>query len=459
MGDGRDTAMLVDAVPFFNELDLLELRISELAPIVDRFVVVEATLTHKGDPKPLHFQANWTRFAEWADKIRYVVVDDMPQGEGLAAVRRREMFQRNAILRGVADLGDDTLIMISDCDEIPRATMLPYDIPDGFIVTYLQKFYYYNFNTLAIDRPWPGTRACRLADARALSPHIVRNGIGQPDGYYPNIVAIDNAGWHFSYFGGVDKIREKQTQFLHQELVNDHHTDPAIIAQRVASGTDIWGREKEQQFEIGPASDLPRTVLMDINKWLHHFSPDWTPTFHEDWYDGGQALFVGQLAQMAPEGALVEIGAWEGRSTTVIAQAVAPRVLHVVDWWKGNTDEGEDHPSVIAANERDVMATFDANVEKLTAGNIEQYRMDWRYWIETIDGGAPAPCISFLHLDAAHDRASVRDCLQAIKPFLVDGALLCGDDAFAGSVQQGVLDVFPNAKVVGDRLWVVEYHP
>ena len=36
----------VDAFTFFNELDVLEWRLQELYPAVDKFILVEATHTH-----------------------------------------------------------------------------------------------------------------------------------------------------------------------------------------------------------------------------------------------------------------------------------------------------------------------------------------------------------------------------------------------------------------------------
>jgi hypothetical protein len=44
---------IVDAVLFFNELDLLELRFEELYDKVDYFLVVESTKTFTGKPKRL----------------------------------------------------------------------------------------------------------------------------------------------------------------------------------------------------------------------------------------------------------------------------------------------------------------------------------------------------------------------------------------------------------------------
>lgn len=444
-----------DCVPLFNELDILELRLRELSPVVDYFVIVEAMTTHKGDRKPLHYAESAARFKEWHGKIIHIVVADMPDGDGLAAIRRREMWQRNAIVRGLAGAKDDDMVLISDADEIPRASAIPHLAPwlvehDGSIITFVQKLYYYNLNTHAPDRPWPGTRAARAADVRALTPHIIRNGMGQPDAHYPHHARMDNAGWHFSYFGDAEHIRTKQTQFLHQELVTEDNTDLDTIRARVAAGVDIWGREHEQRFVIGPADDLPAPILSDPMRWRHLFAPGWEPEYHEDWYSGAQALYMASLAQQSPQsGAIVEIGCWEGRSTVALAQVVAPRAVHCVDHWQGNPDEGDEHPATIAAFERDVFATFVVNMERMTAGNWAHSVHDWRDWITEWDQP-----IAFVHIDAAHDYASVRDCITALRPYLVPGAILCGDDGYAEPVWDAVRDTLPGAEIVGKRLWV-----
>ena len=50
--------MIYDCFPFFNELELLEMRLHELSGVVDKFVLVEATRTFTNKPKPLYFQEN-----------------------------------------------------------------------------------------------------------------------------------------------------------------------------------------------------------------------------------------------------------------------------------------------------------------------------------------------------------------------------------------------------------------
>lgn len=54
--------MLVDTFMFYNELDVLELRLRTLEPYVDKFVIVEAEVNHVGGPKELFFEKNKERF-------------------------------------------------------------------------------------------------------------------------------------------------------------------------------------------------------------------------------------------------------------------------------------------------------------------------------------------------------------------------------------------------------------
>jgi len=50
--------MLIDSFLFFNETELVELRIKYLEKIVNYFVVIEADITHQGKKKGLEFSKN-----------------------------------------------------------------------------------------------------------------------------------------------------------------------------------------------------------------------------------------------------------------------------------------------------------------------------------------------------------------------------------------------------------------
>ena len=50
-----------DLFPFNSELDLLEMRLYELDDVVDKFVIIEETHSHRGSPKPLFYARNMER--------------------------------------------------------------------------------------------------------------------------------------------------------------------------------------------------------------------------------------------------------------------------------------------------------------------------------------------------------------------------------------------------------------
>ena len=118
----REPRRVWDAFQFYNELDVLEVRLHELNASVHRFVLVEATRTHSNKPKPLYFQEAASRFAAFSDKIVHVVVDDLPSVDISCALPPNELrarshnlpqcgswilenHQRNAILRGLQKQG------------------------------------------------------------------------------------------------------------------------------------------------------------------------------------------------------------------------------------------------------------------------------------------------------------------------------------------------------------------
>ena len=63
--------MLVDSFIFFKEVDLLEIRLEYLYPIVDKFLIVEARQSFKGSLKEYIFEKNIDRYARFMDKINY----------------------------------------------------------------------------------------------------------------------------------------------------------------------------------------------------------------------------------------------------------------------------------------------------------------------------------------------------------------------------------------------------
>lgn len=91
-----------------------------LDPVVDVFVLAEASSTFSGQSKPLIFRENKNRFEPYLAKIQHVVIDDTPAN---GSAWDSEEFQRNALKRVFKDrepaVQARDLIVVSDVDEVP----------------------------------------------------------------------------------------------------------------------------------------------------------------------------------------------------------------------------------------------------------------------------------------------------------------------------------------------------
>jgi len=247
-----------DSFIFFNELDLLEMRLRELESVVDVFVLVEATRTHANRPKPLHFTEAAARFSRWREKIRHIVVDDMPANPRSAL--EMEVFQRNAILRGLDGARPDDLVVISDVDEIPRPSVLVEF--DGDAAALRMRMSYYRLNCVNrrghIWDPWS------VVVKRALlrEPQALRD-------LRTSLPTIADAGWHFSYLGDESTIRRKVQSFSHQELNLPEFTDPVAIRRRMAEGRDLFDRPGVEWEYVPLDESFPASVLRDPGRWQH----------------------------------------------------------------------------------------------------------------------------------------------------------------------------------------------
>ena len=156
---------LIDCFMYFDEDLVLDIRLNTLKNNVDRFVIVEATKNHAGEKKNLKFKIE--NFQKFKDKIKYVVVDDLPSEvkspkKGWHENHARDQFQRNSMERGYKDCHDDDIIMISDIDEIPNPKKLnEFDIKNKY-ACFLQKNFQSKINLLNVtDGDWPGTKICQ----------------------------------------------------------------------------------------------------------------------------------------------------------------------------------------------------------------------------------------------------------------------------------------------------------
>jgi len=250
----QEKGLVYDCFPFFNELDLLEIRLNELNDVVDKFVIVEAKQRQSDcKEKPLNFLANRERFAKFEDKIIYITTNLPIEGDAWT----RERFQRDEILKGLINCKDNDVIIISDADEIPNAeTIRRYQLKDG--LKYLDLNLYYYFLNGYVGR-WDQSKILPFRLAKAMTPCQIR---------YTPCNPIYNAGWHFSYLGGIDKIIEKIEAFAHQEYNNDKIKNKEELLRRVLAGEDIYGRGDKITY-VNLDDTFPKFLINNKDKFKH----------------------------------------------------------------------------------------------------------------------------------------------------------------------------------------------
>ncbi len=234
---------IFDCFTISDELDLLEIRLNEMAPVVSTFVIAESPVTFQGDPKPLFFRDNQNRFSAFADRIRHVVVGDMPGGTGESAHWRRECHQRNAMISVLSDAQPRDLVMLSDVDEIVRADKLRAAAATRnswpTVHCFELNFYRYFLNYLYRE-PWSRSGP-RLTERRHLNTmqglRDVHPPVANPVrsatrwlkaslsmGAPIRRIAHRDSGWHFSHMGGVERVAQRLRSGSH--VIGERSTNP-----------------------------------------------------------------------------------------------------------------------------------------------------------------------------------------------------------------------------------------
>lgn len=252
--------MIYDCFQFFNELDILKIRLHVLSPVVDRFVISEATETFSGLKKPMYYEENKAMFAEFEDKIIHVVVDDTPQG----GTHERDTFQKNAVTRGLAGCTDDDIVIFSDLDEIPNPDKIR-EILQNFqedkIYHFAQRLFYCYLNMEEVSgsllsyagefegvarKKWIGTKM--LSYKLLREQHLLLGELRFPERKEIGI-RVEDGGWHFGYMGGHGekdirkRVQEKVVSAAHQEYNSKHVL--SNVTDQIKDGKDIFGRNAQ----------------------------------------------------------------------------------------------------------------------------------------------------------------------------------------------------------------------
>jgi beta-1,4-mannosyl-glycoprotein beta-1,4-N-acetylglucosaminyltransferase len=245
--------VIVDGFIFYNEVDILEIRLEELYPVVDKFVLIDSYQTFQGNANPGYFKVGHPRWEKYADKIIHVSTSFAGVADDPWA---REAHQRNMIsYYAKATFAPDDILIVSDADEVPRRSAVKsldtLDTPAHLTV----RTYCYALNVRAgYDQAIKAARVRDVdnaQDLRKLDPI--------------NTKEIENGGWHFSSLGDAEFISNKLKSFSHAELNVPQYTDIENIERRMKNLTDLLDRST---FSLEEVDDTwPEAVKNNRERW------------------------------------------------------------------------------------------------------------------------------------------------------------------------------------------------
>jgi len=299
---------IFDCFIFFNELDLLELRLSVLDECVDYFVIVESAITFQGENKEYLFEKNRSRFAKFEKKIIHFKVEkyelDFANLPYIAAPKSNDdkilnsiyrhiddcphfdkqkefwwgndFYQRECIRRAlsVAHPASDDLILLSDVDEIPNPETIikiKEDMPATSLICLRQHEFCYYLNYYH-NSDWVGTCCFLYGGFSDVSLNAIRFCTKRDEGFPSQIV--NNGGWHFTSIGSVDAIKKKIKSWGHREF----NTGAVLsgVEYNVRHGYDIFRRQGFGKLKYLPLEHtLMPSILVDFKRsFVHLIGPE-----------------------------------------------------------------------------------------------------------------------------------------------------------------------------------------
>jgi beta-1,4-mannosyl-glycoprotein beta-1,4-N-acetylglucosaminyltransferase len=264
-----------DCFTFWKEFDVLEIRLNELFDVVDKFIIIESAYTHSGLKKELYLKNNIGNFSKFKSKILLISDESFNRKQN---PNQRENSQRSRIDDGLRYCGakPGDLILLSDCDEIPRASSVQSLIKkpmncifelSGYISYYNLFFQKWYRGRALLYRDFKGAQYARrdyfiesAFNMRRFKfwPFLRINpffAVGTIDRYFGTWVGIKkrkkipilrNAGWHFTKMFSDEIVLDSINASSHTEFnspdINIHYIKNRKATHQVFYGSYQKGK-------------------------------------------------------------------------------------------------------------------------------------------------------------------------------------------------------------------------
>lgn len=261
---------IIDSFIFYNELDLLFYRLSILNEYVDYFILVESTHTFAGKEKPLFYYENKKLFELFNDKIIHIIIDDFPYKFPNINYEHNhqwenEYYQRNYIKKGIDkilnELDENDIILTSDIDEIPNPKILMKAKNNSLLFDHdklnrlaLDMYCYNLYYRVGEGSNWHGIKLMSVNAYKLINLSFQQMRTFE---WKNHVFIIENGGWHLSYFGDVDFVINKISNFSHQEYNNQKYIEKYKLEEKIKNGINLLNDTNLVYIPINENKNLP----------------------------------------------------------------------------------------------------------------------------------------------------------------------------------------------------------
>lgn len=245
---------IIDVITYNGEQELFDLRYNILKDYVDEFRVIEFDQTFSGKPKPQLFTQNlpkvktfYVKEDVWSKYLETALRSPNTQYGMGAEHWVREFCQKESIKDCLADLNDDDLVYIGDCDEIYK----PFQ-PKGVEKLKLLVYTYW-LNNQSNEEFW-GTIAGKWKYMKDQSLNYLRTRAKR---------TIYDWGWHFTSLA--PHLQQKLTDsYTKETYANDFVLQN--LERNIKENKDFLGRDFKYWIN---EEDWPNYLKNNKEKYKH----------------------------------------------------------------------------------------------------------------------------------------------------------------------------------------------
>ena len=267
--------MIIDSFPFFQEIDLLKVRLQYLGSFVDKFIISESDVDFSGTPKDFVLNQSLVKDLPFSNKVE-IVHNCLGKSSDLflyyLAKKIRWRFplwkiqrtQRNSIQKILKQISPTGIFLFGDLDEFPDIDILTKRIQDltfekSRIFSLTQKSRVYDLRTMDGNGIWRGSVLCKLGYAQKKTPDRLRK-------MRKNANTIE-CGWHFSYFGNESDIKKKISSISEVEKYYNLNLESDGIQQRLKKKINPFSNNEDLPKVID-LNDYPENLLLSFEQHM-----------------------------------------------------------------------------------------------------------------------------------------------------------------------------------------------